>query len=287
MKNSRVAFTGIFILLVAYQGFAGPISISNAMRQGWVKTKITGRSHDSLSADFSSYYGSCLLLDIKNISNKALSLELENGRFLETLDTNEQRMIVTRQELISLLPGKRKLIPVYAMCTQMHDHSPGEGSLLAMGPMAEGKLLQLTNFIGKNNYQDNCAQQAIWAVTDGNSLENLYSENQQELKSLQQFVSTLLGIPMPKETQRIEYAEGIVSGEIVFWNKKPDFYTMILENEAGDTNVSFFENKPIDQPIRTTLRWKFKYTGFPKGVYYVRLLTKNKEIISYRPVIIQ
>jgi hypothetical protein len=133
---------------------------------------------------------------LENLSQKSLSLILENGRFLETLDSNEQRMIVTREMLISIFPGKKRTYPVYAMCTQMHDAAPGSNSLLAMGPMATGGLLQLTRFIGTKNYQDHTGQEAIWAITDNNDLSHIYSNNAQELKEILQLVSQLTGKPL-------------------------------------------------------------------------------------------
>ena len=62
---------------------------------------------------------------------------------------------------------------------------------------------------------------------------------------------------------------------------------MKLFNEAGEVIVTFFEEKPIDRPLHTTLNWRFRYQGFPKGMYYVKLVNKKQEIISNRPVIVR
>jgi len=35
-----------------------------------------------------------------------------------------------------------------------------------------------------------------------------------------------------------------------------------------------------------TLTWKFRYKGFPKGVYYVKLITKNKDLVASRPIVV-
>jgi hypothetical protein len=265
---------------------AGPISLSDALKKGLVKAEITGKKSDTSFFLNRSYYGPCISLDLHNLSTSSLSLILENGRFLETLDTNEQRMIVTRQALISLLPGKKRTYPIYAMCTQMHDASPRPQSVLALGAMATGGLLQLTQFIGTKNYQDHTGQEAIWAITDNNDLSNIYSENAQELKEMLQIVSKITGKPVPEIPQPIEYAEGSVSGEIIFHNKQSESYSMILEDESGKEIVTFFENQLIEKPVKNTLSWKFRYKGFPKGIYYVKLFTKSGEIEAKRPVVV-
>jgi hypothetical protein len=273
-------------MVTSHESKAGPISLQQAIIKKLVKAVISGRVPDTSHNYLSSYYGPCLTLDLQNLSRNNLTIELENGRFLETADTSEQRMIVTQQEVISMLPGHKKSIQVYAMCTQMHDRPPGSKSLLALGPMADGKLLQLVQFIGRNKFQSLSGQEAIWVVTDNNDLGSIYSGNAHELQQLQQFVSGLTKKIIPPAPHRIEYANGMVSGEIVFENKKKETYSMLMINEAGETIGIFFENKTIERPMITTLTWRFRFKGFTKGVYYVKLLTAQKEIIASRPVVI-
>lgn len=283
----KLVFLFLSLILGSLQLFSSPISLQDALSKKLVTATLRGKNQDSTPGYVSSHFGPCIELQIKNLSKTSLSIQLENGRFLETLDTNEQRMIITQQELISLLPNKQKSVTIYAMCTQMHDHSPGRESLLAMGPMATGNLLELTGFLQKNRFQGQAAQEAIWVITDRNSPANIYSDDTLQMKKLQQLVCKLTGQTMPKAAQKIEYAEGMVSGEIVFDNKVPDSYTMKLYNETGEVIVTFFEDKPIERPLHTTLNWRFRYQGFPKGMYYVKLVNKKQEIISNRPVIVR
>ncbi len=283
-KNSFLflIFTNLFFI---HQSMAENISIAEASKKGLIQVQLSGNNKDS-NRFISGYYGPCLLMQVENKGRNTLHLELENGRFLETADTNEQRMIVTQQELITLLPGKKKEIQVYAMCTQMHDRSPGEESLLAFGKMADGSLLELTRFIGKNHYQGLAGQEAIWVITDNNDLGSIYSGDDKEFNQLQQLVSKLTGKKIPPAPHRIEYAEGMVSGEIVFENKGKETYSFSMENEAGEIIGRFFEDKTIERPMVTTLNWRFRFKGFPKGVYYVKLKDSHQLVVASRPVVI-
>jgi hypothetical protein len=279
--------SGLFFLMIMVSVSKGAeITLSDAISKGLVKAVIKGNPNDTSKSVVSSYFGPCLQLNLQSLSNTTLNLKIESGRFLETLDTTEQRMMVTHDELITLQPAKKKSFMLCAMCTQMHDHSPGKESLLAMGKMSEGNLLTLAQFIGKNNFQSLAAQQAVWVITDDNDLGSIFSENADEMNKLQSFVSKLTGKLPPPAPHTIFYSSGMVSGEITFENKQRETYSFIMLNEANETIGRFFENKTIEIPMITTLNWRFRFSGFPKGVYYVKLLNSKKEAVVTRPVVI-
>lgn len=281
----RNFFVALFILITPVIRGEG-LTLSDAIKKGLVKAVITGNSHDSIKNYSSSYYGPCLLLNLQSSAKTTLNLRIESGRFLETADTSEQRMMITRDELIALQPFKKKSMSLYVMCTQMHDQSPGNESVLTLGKMAEGNLLTMAQFIGKNNFQSQAAQQAIWVITDNNDPGSIFSDNTNEMNQLQQLVCTLTGKIPPPAPHSIFYSSGMVSGEIVFENMRHETYSFVMLNEAGEKIGTFFENRIIDKPIVTTLTWRFRFNGFPKGVYYVKLLNSKKEIVVTRPVVI-
>jgi hypothetical protein len=78
----------------------------------------------------------------------------------------------------------------------------------------------------------------------------------------------------------------MVSGEIVFENKQHETYAVYMVDESGAKIGTFFENKTIHQPTITTLTWRFRFKGFPKGVYYVKLFNSKNEIVVSRPMVI-
>ncbi len=276
----------LFFILVVPFAKGAEISLTYAISKGYVKASITGRTDDTARGYLGSYYGPCMRLDLQNIAKTPLTLRIESGRFLETADTGEQRMMITQEELITLLPGKKKSMNLYAMCTEMHDASPGRESLLALGKMADGNLLALAQFIGQNHFQSQAAQQAVWAITDDNDLGSIFSDNADEMNKLQLFVSKLTGKLPPPAPYSIFYSSGMVSGEIVFENKQRETYSFYMVSESGGKIGTFFENKTIIQPMQTTLTWRFRFKGFPKGVYYVKLFNSKNEVVVTRPMVI-
>jgi hypothetical protein len=196
-------------------------------------------------------------------------------------------MVITLDRLIVLQPSAKKTLDLFAMCTQMHDRSPGKESLLTLGNMAEGNLLSMAQFISSNNFQSQAAQQAIWVLTDNNDPGSIYSGNKEEMDKLQSLVCRLTGKMPPPVPHSIFYSSGMVSGEIIFDNKHSETYSFVMMNEAGEKIGTFFENKTISQPMLTTLTWRFRFKGFPKGVYYVKLLNSVNESVVTRPVVIE
>lgn len=295
MFHKRIANIQIKVLLIIWFSFIPgsvfavkipELNLNEAIQKGVIKAIITGASNDSVSHLSSSYYGNCLRINLLNISKTSFLLRIEAGRLLETTDTSEQRMMVTQEELIVLQPGARKTLRLYAMCTQMRDHSPNEQSLLVPDRMADGNLLTLARFISKNKFQGLAAQEAIWVLTDNNDIGSIYSDNLNEMNQLQSIVSKLTGKLPPPVPNSIFYTSGTVSGEIYFENKKKETYSFELMNEDGKSIIMFFENKTIDKPVKTTLTWRFHYKGFPKGVYYVKLINTQDEVVVSRPVVI-
>lgn len=289
---SRVGFLiriNILLLFVLTGTFTtgAELSLFDAIHKGLVKVVIQGNPTDTSKRFVSRYYGLCLLINLQSTAKTTLNLRIESGRFLDTADTNEQRMMVTRDELIVLLPARKKSLRLYAMCTQMHDHSPGDESLLALGAMADGNLLTLAQFLGKNNFQSQAAQQAVWVITDNNDPGSIYSDNANEMNQLQQLVCKLTGKFPPPAPHSIFYSSGMVSGEIVFKNTQPESYSFVMMDEAGKIIGTFFKEKTIGMTIVTTLNWRFRFNKFPNGVYYVKLLNSKNEAVVSRPVLIE
>jgi hypothetical protein len=261
------------------------ISLAQAIRSGLVTAVFSGRKPDTSNPAASRYYGPCIALTLKSKHRQKLDLILESGRFLQPDDTLEQRMMVTREQLISLDPGRSRSLNVYAMCTQMHHQSPGSGTLLSPGSLADGNLLTLALFISRNNLQGSAGQQAVWVLTDENEISNIYGE-EKGAKQLLEFVAKLTGKPIPKSPQVMLYSDGEISGEINFENKVPDFFSMYLVNGVNEKLMTYFENQEVSRPTRNTLKWRFRYKGFPKGVYFIRVINKAQQVIVIRPVII-
>lgn len=286
--NFFVILSLFFNLTGSQKAFSIPaetITLNDAIKKGVVKVSILAADRDTL-IPFSSYYGACLKIKIISSSSQTMNIKVENGYFLQPADSNDQRMIITKEELITLSPKQKKSLNLFAMCSQMHRSSPDESSQYMLASKSVGPLYDLIQLIDKKNYQSDAAQHAIWALTDSSDISSIYSNNFTELEDLQGFVAKVTGKPIPQSRNPLNYSSGAVHGSISWENKIAQTLTFYIRSENGNKEVTFFEKQNFVKPAINTLNWKFSFKGFPKGVYYVVLEDLKGSEIAKRPFIV-
>jgi len=286
MKKLLFPFIALLFCLISITSKGDTISIKQAMEMKMVKVTLSKSKSSENTGNFnSSYTGNCITMSIENLTDKNVKVFLEAGRFMEPSDTTEQRMMVTHEQMIALYKKQKKEIPVYAMCSEMHDSAPDSLSVFAMGNKAESNLLTLAQLISKNNWQDMAAQSAIWAITDGNDYSDIYSDNKSEMTSLREFIKKTKGITTPElpqgnsvfsintesENTYLKYNKGEVSGSFEFTIKSDLNLSMILYNDKGEEVRKSLMNYTFKKGINT-LTYTYTYFGVPLGNYYVKLL---------------
>jgi hypothetical protein len=286
MKKIVFPFFTIALCLCSIASYSDTISVKQAMEMKIIKVSLTKTNPSQSPGNYSySYTGNCINMSIENLTDKNVKVWLEAGRFMMPDDTTEQRMIVTKEQMIALNKKQKKEIPVYAMCSEMHDDAPDSAAVFEMGTKAEGDLLALARVISKNNWQDMGAQSAIWAITDGNDYSDIYSDNKIEMTSLRDIVKKAKGITTPvlpqgdsifsinteSENTYLKYLKGEVSGAFEFTIKSDLTLSMILYNDKGDEVRKSLMNYTFKTGINK-LTYTYTYFGVPLGNYYVKLL---------------
>ncbi|HYV94322.1 MAG TPA: hypothetical protein VE978_21285 [Chitinophagales bacterium] len=192
MSHSKI-FLPIFFCLTSHHSFA--ISISEAVKQKLISITVHSYDDSKDSVFHPSYYGSCIVFDIRNLKANTLELTEDAGRFLIPNDSAEQRMIITSPVTLALLAHQQKFVPVYAMCTEAHDAGPSNQTKFTYGEIAQANLLKLVKMIAKNKFQDKAAQNAVWCITDNFSPSTIYSTDTAEAHLLCKLVCALKNIP--------------------------------------------------------------------------------------------
>jgi hypothetical protein len=275
------------LCFLAIDSYCDTISVSEAMEMKLIKVSLNKSKPTINTNSFygSSYTGDCIIMSIENLTDKNIKVLLEAGRFMEPDDSSEQRMIVTHEQMIALYKKQKKEIPVFAMCSEMHDSAPDSASVFEMSHKAEGDLLTLAQLVSKNNWQDMGAQSAIWAMTDGNDYADIYSDNESEMTTLRDFVKKTKGITAPLQPQGnevfsinteskntyLKYSKGEISGSFEFTNKSDLSLSMILYNDKGEEFRKSFTNMTFKKG-NNTLTYTYYYFNIPLGNYYVKLL---------------
>lgn len=119
------------------------------------------------------HYGKCMEALLKSKLDSTVIVKLESGTILIPTDESFQKMLVTKEVLFPLFPGRVYRTRFYAMCSQMHRRSPFIFADYTVGEYADSSLVRLARHIDKTYAQNMISQHAVWAYTDSASYNEL------------------------------------------------------------------------------------------------------------------
>ncbi len=274
----------LFLTLINIRVFSDTISMQDAIQNKLIA--LTAKSAGGFT-------GECILFTLQNKSSQNLLLHLEAGRFMLPSDSTRQRMIITREQFITVKPNSTETAKSYAMCTQMHKSSPAQKTTFTMGNMADGILLKLVEIISRNNFQTMAAQSSVWAVSDNNDITDVYSNNQQEMITLRQFVKKsrpatannvqeYTGFFKIKndisDSTYLKYSSGKIEGAIQIELKEDAQLYLTLYSENGTLTKSCFQNK-LYKKGTSTIKYEFDYYTVPNGNYHLKLYDSKGTVL--------
>ncbi len=271
MKIKQLCILGLLLLSNSLIK-ADTITLPEAIKLKYIILSTTRNEITSNPDSYTpTYTGKCLKVNLQNISGKNLRIHLEPGRFMMPDDSTMQRMMVTREEFITLNKSVSVTREIYAMCSQMHNRAPSPTTTFNVGEKATGNLLAVAELISKNNYQSMAGQNAVWAISDNNDPSDIYSENKAEVQALKDFVFKATGKKEKIPGQYIKYEKGKVKGSVVFELKKDKVLSIILYNEAGVEVKSTIKNYTYKVGINT-VSYEYQYFNIPAGNYYLKFI---------------
>lgn len=268
----RTSFVAL-ILCFAYAVMAKTeqLTLSEALDKGLVDVSFTAKG---------GHEGRCIQMDLVSLHKRDIDLSIPAGTHLASDDPSSQDLMMVRAEQTLLAKGGKKRLYIYAVCTQRSNSSPGEDELYAYNGTADGNLLKLADYISTKRYYDKQgAQLAVWILTDGGGLEDLYDDERDVQKDLQQFMSDLTGMPVPWYTKQLtNYEPGpermsepaIIHAEYEYEFKELVTIDLAVYNEAGDTIKVIKEDYQVPAK-HYGLRFTLTVIGLTRGKYYVRL----------------
>ncbi len=275
MKTLKsIIFVGLFASTINQTFALNFVSLEEAVKKGFVNLIIKSKG---------GYLGEVIEMKVKNTSNRPLDFKLETGRKLDSKNNNEQDILVTKPEEFSLCSNQTKTIKVTGMCCQAHNLCPHENADYSIGRMADSNLIKLATFIDQNKYYANfSAQQAVWAVSDNNSLGSITDGNRTVVETLRRYVSKLTGkvIP-PYEVSYVRNSEREVQGRARTIDGTFDYalpvnahVTIGIYDENGVLVQALFQNIE-HQRGNYKLYFTFRTLNLPSGVYYAKMKTNG------------
>jgi len=233
-----------------------PILLKDACDKKMISLKIHGTKIDANLPYNKRYYGECISIEVKNLTGNLLNLKLETGRKLICDYDSIQNMMITKQLLFALNGKGTATYNAYAMCIEKNDHAPDNRSTFKIGGIADNYLIQLAQFIEKNNYQDIAGQNAVWVLTNKSDTSSIYSSDNAEKYNLKKFVSQfnitkadnkIVPVVEPKNTIFIERDEYNISGIIKWTMKTAGYASLFVYDEQGNPVTMIFDKRKFSE----------------------------------------
>lgn len=144
------------------------ITLEEALKQGKVSMVATGNNG-------STHYLKPLQIELKNNTSNKVVIRINSGyRFLSE-DSTVQDIVITEDELIALNPHENHNATLSGMCVQRHNSAPCSDDAFAFGGYAAPALRAFAAKVDSAHWQNSQAQQAMWVLSDGRDLANIYT----------------------------------------------------------------------------------------------------------------
>lgn len=242
----------------------------DALEKSLITSEVNG------NAD-SPHYIQPVVITLTNTSAETIKVTIPNGQIFTS--DSVQDVIVTQQELITLVPKESKSLPLYAMCIQQYESGANDLETYAPGDIATGHLAELTQEIENRKDFNTLGQYSIWAITDGVHLNTISGFDEEEALHLKTFTAGLLNVPVPEydvDDYLTNYNDlGLITrsatGKFKFYFSSESAVTIAMFDE-NDIVVRELYNNPNTSKGNHDLEFKFDIEVYQDKVYYVRLI---------------
>lgn len=251
-----------------------PVALNEALDKGLLQITTKG---------LGGHEGQCIEMSLTSTHKKEIQVSIGTGLKLLPDDTSVQSMIVSQDRLVTLAPHAVRKVKVFAFCIEQSDSGPSSDELFALGPNADGNLLEVVQFINKKKYQTAAAQHAIWCITDSASLSGIYDDtNPAMAKELRMLVAKLTGRVPPWYQQEYKIEPGVpetfnpvnINADFQYTLTSDGIVTFGIYNAQGDTIQTILANHAEKAGLHR-MKIRFESRNLPKGKYYARMMNQG------------
>ena len=295
MNNSLITQITRFLILVMLIGSAyGFINHSSKTKVINLADVLNDPSYHAEITSIGGHSGKCVSLKLN--PTQTFKLNVPEGTLFYPADEGEQTLMAPMAKNYEIRRNTPRTIKLAAYCTEASDRSPSSGKGFKLGITKDTALKQLTQFFKRNRVHDQGAiQEAIWCITDNESIANVYLEDTAKNRTLKELLGALTQRKIPWHSARrtithddfgnISTSTTKVFGDISFINPKPITIQSKVVDSSG--NIKFTNGKSHQIPIADNVSLKFEVTvqGWKKGKYNVIYYTSegteilNKEFV--------
>ena len=273
----------VFIICLLLTGFQlkakhQKLSLQKAINMKLVKAKATS---------LGGYQGFCMRMGIKNLSQDSLVILIEAGRRLNSVDENNQDILIVKEELIVLRHGEEKQVNVKGYCCQSTNRAPSKNAVYDVNKLADSGLVRVARYLNTHSFDKNTEQNAIWAVSDKHATAGITASNDSLVMPLRRMVAGIKGEKLPWYTivsTTYVYSNGAISvfplqlkGKMEYDNEKDSYVTLSVVNEKG-MPVCLVKKQWLKAATNSNYDLNLPIKGLAKGKYTIELKSTEKQL---------
>lgn len=236
-----------------------------------------------------NYSGESVVVSVTNLTGNPLTITIPNGTVFKPNEDKDQDLIIVEQQAIALKAKATGNQVLDGYCMEASDHSPTSDNGMKLSKTTNSKLMELAAFVDKKGYDSYTLQDAVWAVSDGNSISNIDSDTEQG-KALRTFLAKLTDQEDPwYETKQ----ERVVTPERLIENNPVSVNGKIRIESSGNMKIHEVVQKVGGEVKNTSpemefarkgiVNYEFTLTvkGWEKGNYEVKVMNGDKLVQTF------
>jgi len=277
------------ILLAIMPSMANAATVKTSLSEA-----INNKTINVDAVSMGGYHGTTTRLTLKNNTKSVVQVKIDPGVIFKAEGDKYQPMVLAGEEFVMVLPSATADINVYTYCGNAPRSCPSSGLKFSYAGVGNDTLVKLLKFINTNNFKtDYAAQSAVWAITNHEDIEGVYTSSNPEMAGkLRDYLVTITGRAKPQyiavsaPREQIPDAPAYVpktmkilaNYEIILDSVKT--LTLAVYNDSGKMVQEVFQNQQFGKPDKKTghrFGVEFEAEGALQGYYYIRL--KEGEVV--------
>lgn len=236
--------------------------------------------------------GDCVSLCFTNRTGSPVLVEVKPGSLLVSEDSSLQNLMIVRREQVLLAAHGKGTVDCRAFCVESSDSAPGIDDRFTAVGMAAAPLVRLAEHVSAEHYNDAAVQQAVWVLSNGQSVAEVVGDEGSSVLPLRKFVAELAGVEVPWYTtmhERPITARQAYSPNPVRVNGGFDFalnthaMVTIAIRDAQQHTVRVMGNDRNLGPGRYTIEIDLIVRGWPGGTYTVDFIQDGSTLLKRLP----
>ena len=218
-----------------------------------------------------------------------INVVIPSGTLFYPENEGHQTLVAPIQRVLAIKPSENTFI-LDGFCTEANDGCPSSGSNFTIALSDNEKLTKLFSFIKEHEIDIHNMQEAIWCITDNESIANVYAKDTAVNTKFKNLLSQLTGQKIPwystkrdfevDERGNINRNSVELKGNVEFSTTKQTVIKSKIINEQGDLIHQYNKDFTVPKAIKDIqLTFSVSVKGWEKGKYYVIYYTNDGDEI--------